>query len=195
MRTKSSGFFILHQDRLIAGLVGLMIGIVAAQLHPAITQASASILQPSPSPQAIHARVDLNALGKPHPAVPAKLSPLLTPAPTPTPAAVPAPAAPQAAPAAAAAPAQPNGLVGSIGYARAGGNCVNEPGVNNPRNGNPIGWPVLSETPTIGATALFTWNHTGVVTGIWANGDVEVRHQNYWGGTHRFPRSMFRGFR
>ncbi len=87
------------------------------------------------------------------------------------------------------------GLNGCIGYAKPGGNCVNEPGVNNPRNGNPINWPVTSSTPWVGATALWTYNHTGVVTGIWSNGDIEVRHQNYWGGQHRFPRSMFRGFR
>ncbi|MDP4000161.1 MAG: hypothetical protein Q8Q11_01885, partial [bacterium] len=76
-----------------------------------------------------------------------------------------------------------------------GGNCVNEPGVNNPGYGNPSDWPVTSSEPTIGATAVFTWNHTGVVTGIWANGDVEVRHQNYWGGQSRFPRGMIRGYR
>ncbi len=87
------------------------------------------------------------------------------------------------------------GLTGSIGYARAGGNCVNEPGVKNPGYGNPIDWPVLTQSPYIGATALWTYNHTGVVTGIWSNGDIEVRHQNYWGGQHRFPRSAFRGFR
>ena len=87
------------------------------------------------------------------------------------------------------------GLTGSIGYARAGGNCVDEPGVNNPRNGNPINWPVTSSSPSIGATALWTTNHTGVVTGIWSNGDIEVRHRNWSGGQHRFPRGAFRGFR
>ena len=191
---KPQGFFIFNKSHFAAGLAGLIIGVAGALLHPAITQASASVLQPSPSPKArAHAhQVDLSKLGKPHPAVPAKVSPLITPAPTPTPAATPAPATPEAAP--AAPPAVPE-LVGSIGYSRPGGNCVNEPGVNNPGYGNPIGWPVLSSEPTVGATALFTWNHTGVVTGIWANGDVEVRHQNYWGGQHRFPRSMFRGFR
>lgn len=86
-------------------------------------------------------------------------------------------------------------LAGSIGYARAGGNCVNEPGVNNPGYGNPSSWPATSGSPWIGATALWTYNHTGVVTGIWSNGDIEVRHQNFSGGIHRFPRSAFRGFR
>lgn len=85
------------------------------------------------------------------------------------------------------------GLTGSIGYARCGGNCVNEPGVKR-RNGNPITWLASTRTPYIGATALWTYNHTGVVVGIWANGDLEVRHQNYCGGQHRFPRSAFRGF-
>lgn len=94
----------------------------------------------------------------------------------------------------------PDGLEGSIGYARAGGNCVNEPGVNNPRNGNPINWPVTSSTPWVGATALWTFNHTGVVTGIWRSGGqivaVEVRHQNWYGGNqHKFSIGAFRGFR
>lgn len=89
-----------------------------------------------------------------------------------------------------------SGLTGTIGYARAGGNCVDEPGVNSPRNGtNPIGWPVLTQQPYIGATALWTYNHTGVVVGIWDNGDIEVRHQNYSYPQSRFPRSAFRGFR
>lgn len=195
-KKKPQGFFSLHKHKshFAVGLAGLIIGVAGAQLHPAITQASAAVLQPSPSPQADSRQVDLSNLGKPHPAVPAKVSPLMMPAPTATPvAATEAPKAPEPAPA-PAPPAVP-GLVGSIGYALSWGNCVNEPGVNNPGYGNPIGWPVLSSEPTIGATALFTWNHTGVVTGLWSNGDVEVRHQNYWGGQHRFPRSMFRGFR
>jgi hypothetical protein len=86
-------------------------------------------------------------------------------------------------------------LMGSYGYARAGGNCVNEPGVNNPGYGNPIDWPATSSNPWIGATFLFYSNHTGVVTGIWSNGDIEVRHQNFSGGQHRFPASYFRGYR
>lgn len=86
-------------------------------------------------------------------------------------------------------------LTGSLGYARPYGNCVLEPGVNNPGWGNPISWPVSSGNPWIGATALFTYNHVGVVTGIWSNGDLEIRHQNFGGGQHRFPRSTFRGFR
>lgn len=86
-------------------------------------------------------------------------------------------------------------LLGSYGYAVPYGNCVNEPGVNNPHWGNPINWPATSSTPWIGASALFQFNHVAVVTGFWSNGDIEVRHQNYTGGQHRFPRSMFRGFR
>jgi len=88
------------------------------------------------------------------------------------------------------------GLTGTRGYALPYGNCVDEPGVNSPNNGtNPISWAVLSYTPTIGATALWTYNHTGVVVGIWDNGDIEVRHQNYSYPQTRFPRSAFRGFR
>ena len=87
------------------------------------------------------------------------------------------------------------GLMGSIGYALPYGNCVDEPGVNNPGWGNPIDWPVLSQTPSIGATALWTYNHTGVVTGIWSDGSIEVRHRNYRGGQSRFSPGEFRGFR
>lgn len=86
-------------------------------------------------------------------------------------------------------------LTGSIGYAKPYGNCVQEPGVNNPGYGNPISWPVLYGTPRIGATVLFYFNHTAVVTGIWSNGDIEVRHQNVTGGIHRYPASAVRGYR
>ncbi len=89
-----------------------------------------------------------------------------------------------------------SGLLGSIGSVSPYGNCVDEPGVNSPRNGtNPIAWPILTQTPYLGATALWTYNHTGVVVGIWNNGDLEVRHQNYSYPQTRFPRSAFRGFR
>lgn len=86
-------------------------------------------------------------------------------------------------------------LTGTIGYALPYGNCVDEAGVNNPGWGNPIDWPILTQTPAIGATALFYFNHVAVVTGIWSNGDIEIRHQNVTGGVHRYPRSAFRGFR
>jgi len=87
-------------------------------------------------------------------------------------------------------------FIGSYGSVRSTGNCVNEPGVNNPGRGNPITWAVTSSTPTIGATALWTYNHTGVVTGIYEGGQyVEVRHQNYDGSRTKFHVSEFRGFR
>jgi hypothetical protein len=86
-------------------------------------------------------------------------------------------------------------LAGLLGYAIPYGNCVNEPGVNNPGWGNPINWPASSYSPWIGASALFGYNHVAVVTGIWSNGDIEVRHQNFRGNQTRFPRSAFRGFR
>lgn len=86
-------------------------------------------------------------------------------------------------------------LMGNYGYALPYGNCVDEPGVNNPGYGNPSSWPATSYSPWIGASALFTYNHVGVVTGIWSNGDVEVRHRNFQGGQTRFPRSAFRGYR
>lgn len=108
----------------------------------------------------------------------------------------PPPPAPVAAPVVFRAPANSyTGLMGTYGYASPYGNCVNEPGVNNPGWGNPIDWPITSTTPWIGATFLFWTNHTGVVTGIWDNGDIEVRHQNFQGGQTRFPASMFRGYR
>jgi len=87
-------------------------------------------------------------------------------------------------------------LIGSYGYSNAFGNCVNEPGVNNPHDGtNPISWAVTSQVPWIGASVLFYFNHVAVVTGIWSNGDIEVRHQNSGGAPHRYPRSEIRGFR
>jgi hypothetical protein len=86
-------------------------------------------------------------------------------------------------------------LTGSYGYALAGGNCVVEPGVNNPGWGNPIDWPITSTEPWIGASALFGFNHVAVVTGLWSNGDIEVRHQNCSGCPTRYPRSSFRGVR
>lgn len=87
------------------------------------------------------------------------------------------------------------GLTGSIGSVSPYGNCVNEPGVNKWTHGNPEIWPVLTQTPVIGGTVLFTYNHTGVITGLWDDGSIEIRHQNYRGGQTRFPRSAFRGFR
>lgn len=88
-----------------------------------------------------------------------------------------------------------DGLVGSLGYSDPDGNCVDEPGVNNPGYGNPISWAVLYYTPHIGSTVLFTFNHTAVVVGIWSNGDVEVDQENAPGMTHRIPPSMVRGYR
>lgn len=84
------------------------------------------------------------------------------------------------------------GLLGSIGYALPYGNCVNQ--INPRPNGNPSSWPVRSQTPSIGRAALFHYNHVGRVVGIWSNGDLEIAHENYQGGQHRFPRSTFRGF-
>jgi hypothetical protein len=86
-------------------------------------------------------------------------------------------------------------LNGSVGYSSAWGNCVNEPGVNNPGWGNPINWPTTSGSPWIGASALFYTNHVAVVTGLWSNGDIEVRQQNSPGMPHRLPRAMIRGYR
>jgi hypothetical protein len=88
-----------------------------------------------------------------------------------------------------------NYLSGSYGYALAGGNCVVEPGVNNPGWGNPIDWPITNTEPWIGASALFWYNHVAVVTGLWGNGDIEVRHQNCPGCPTRYSRASFRGFR
>lgn len=87
-------------------------------------------------------------------------------------------------------------IVGTFGYAIAGGNCVNQiaPGVRP--GGNPSTWAVTTQTPYIGSAALFYYNHVARVVGIWSNGDVEVANEN-WGGVPvtRFPRSTFRGFR
>lgn len=87
-------------------------------------------------------------------------------------------------------------LMGSSGYASPFGNCVLEVPASIRPMGNPITWAVTSQTPRIGSVALFNFNHVGIVTGIWSNGDLEIRHQNWHGGNqHRFPRSAFRGFR
>lgn len=85
------------------------------------------------------------------------------------------------------------GLTGSIGFALSGGNCVNQ--AKNPAPGNPISWPVLFSEPKIGATVLFVWNHTGHVTGIWSNGDIEVGHENCPGCPTRYGPGLIRGYR
>lgn len=105
------------------------------------------------------------------------------------------PAPPRPAPPAPAQPVYVNGLLGAIGYANPYGNCVLEVPAGRRPIGNPITWAVTTQQPYIGAIALFSYNHVGIVTGIWANGDLEIRHQNYRGGQHRFPRGAFRGFR
>lgn len=178
MKKTPSGFFILFKIKLLVLPFVIGAALSGSQAPPAARTAQAAT-PPTPElmtvvPKLLKPAVDPFEGAAPAPAIP-------------TPTAAPA--------AAAAAPASAPSLIGSIGYARAGGNCVNEPGINNPRNGNPSSWPVTSRTPWIGATAVFTWNHAGVVTGIWSNGDIEVRHQNYWGGQHRFPQSMIRGYR
>lgn len=86
-------------------------------------------------------------------------------------------------------------IAGTFGYSLPWGNCVDEPGVNNPGWGNPIDWAITSTTPWIGASALFVFNHVAVVTGIYANGDVEVRQQNAPGMPHHIPAYLIRGYR
>ncbi len=179
MRKNSSGFFILSRIRFLAALAVLVLGVLAAQFHPGHSLGAQS------APLAHGSQADVLKL------IQAERSLVATPEPSPPPA---APESRAAKKAPQKAPIRPE-LVGTAGYAVAGGNCVAEPGINNPGYGNPSDWPVTSQVPRVGATAVFTWNHVGVVTGIWRNGDIEVRHQNYWGGQHRFPRSMIRGFR
>lgn len=142
----------------------------------------------------IHIKPPVRPVRKPQPPTPPPAPPVVVPpAPAPQPAPVPAPA-----PKPVYKPVQTvqnsGGLTGSIGYALAGGNCVNEPGVNK-APGNPISWPVLYGVAHIGSTVLFPYNHTGVVSGIWSNGDLEIRHQNCPGCGTRFAASYFRGFR
>lgn len=87
-------------------------------------------------------------------------------------------------------------LNGTLGYSLPYGNCVDEPGVNDPYDGtNPISWAITSNLPWIGASALFRFNHVAVVTGIWSNGDIEVRQRNCPNCATRFPLGDFRGFR
>jgi len=87
------------------------------------------------------------------------------------------------------------GLIGHIGYSDPYGNCVDEPGVNNPGWGNPIDWPITTTTASIGASALFYFNHVAVVVGIWPNGDIEVDQENSPGAPHTYPPWMVRGYR
>lgn len=179
---KLGAFCRAHKHRLTVAFVATLTTLAATQVHPGLTSAAAAVpIQTTP-------QANLEKLTA------MRVAPMTVVKREETAAPAPAPAVQPAAQAAPVAPVVPE-LVGSIGYARSGGNCVNEPGVNNPRTGNPSSWAATSRTPRIGATVLFTWNHTGVVTGIWSNGDVEVRHQNYWGGQHRFPQSMIRGYR
>lgn len=93
-------------------------------------------------------------------------------------------------------PTEPTvGLIGSYGYARAGGNCVNTArawGKSQP--GNPISWTPTTQTPFIGAAALFHFNHVGVVQGLHEDGSLEIVHENCGGCPSRYPRFMFRGF-
>jgi hypothetical protein len=84
-------------------------------------------------------------------------------------------------------------LAGSLGYSLPYGNCVNE--IANRPSGNPITWTVTTQTPYIGAAALFYYNHVARVTGIWSNGDLEVAQQNSPGAPHRIPIALIRGFR
>ncbi|MEX1112897.1 MAG: CHAP domain-containing protein [Patescibacteria group bacterium] len=184
MRKKSSGFFILSQVRLLTLAGVLLLGTLAAQFDPGRSQGAQGERLAQGSEEALIELVREQRLLTPTP------EPMSSPA-APKPAAAKKPV-PKPAP---QRPAPVPELIGTTGYAVAGGNCVNEPGVNNPGYGNPAGWPVTSQEPWIGATAVFTWNHVGVVTGIWRNGDIEVRHQNYYGGQTRFPRGMIRGFR
>jgi len=180
MKKKLLGFFILSQALAFTG--GFALDVALAHAEPVNTSASKADAWPTETP-----RTQLTQLLE----QPEKANPVTEPIPEQEPAVK---ASEPSQPIAPAAPVVP-GLTGTEGYALAYGNCVNEPGINNPGYGNPSGWPVTSPTPTIGATAVFTWNHVGVVTGIWSNGDIEVRHQNYWGGQHRFPPSMIRGYR
>ena len=83
----------------------------------------------------------------------------------------------------------------SGGYALPYGNCVDElraAGHFVP-SGNPISWQPTSQTPWIGAAALFRYNHTALVVGI-VGDSVVVRHRNYAGGQYVFPISSLRGF-
>lgn len=87
-------------------------------------------------------------------------------------------------------------LTGSAGYALPWGNCVNQIPYGLRGFGNPSSWLATTQTPYIGGAALWYFNHTGRIVGIWSNGDLEIAHENAggWGQT-RFPRSAFRGFR
>lgn len=84
---------------------------------------------------------------------------------------------------------------GAIGYSDPGGNCVDiahEYGKNQP--GNPISWVPTTNSPFIGAAALFYVNHVAVVVGIYSNGDIEVAQANCPGCAHRISPEEIRGY-
>lgn len=86
-------------------------------------------------------------------------------------------------------------LSGSYGYVSSGSNCVNTAkahGKNQP--GDPINWAPTTHVPFIGAAALFNFNHVAIVSGIHADGSIEVIHENCPGCPTRYPRNAFRGF-
>ena len=87
------------------------------------------------------------------------------------------------------------GLIGSYGSVRSGGNCVNTArAYGKIQPGNPSTWSISTTTPFIGAAALFNYNHVSIVTGIHANGDIEVEHENFRGTRTRFSQSEIRGY-
>lgn len=86
-------------------------------------------------------------------------------------------------------------LTGSYGYLSPLNNCVLlAEQYGKVQAGNPISWSISTHTPFIGAAALFYYNHVGIVTGIWSNGDIEVAQANARGAGSRYSQSEIRGY-
>jgi LysM repeat protein len=95
----------------------------------------------------------------------------------------------------ASKPTSIQGFIGSKGWVKHSGNCVNTARAHGKvQNGNPITWKVSTRTPFIGAAALHHYNHVSVVSGIYENGDIEVMHENFRGNRTRFKASEIRGY-
>lgn len=86
-------------------------------------------------------------------------------------------------------------IAGRAGFIAPGNNCVDW--VKQFRSvpmGNPIGWQPTTMKPFIGAIAVFYFNHTARVEGIYSDGSVAVSHANAPGAPVRYTMRQIRGF-
>lgn len=92
-------------------------------------------------------------------------------------------------------PASGQLVAGVMGWSSPYGNCVDEArAYGKVQSGNPITWVPTGDTPFLGAAVLFYFNHTAVVSGIYADGSIEVYQQNSPGAPHHYSQSQIRGY-